>query len=275
MTEPERELVNMEIRKLEIRRIKEHELEKTLVLVWEVFQSEIAASYTEEGVQEFLKFIDYNFMKDLYNKGEIIFWGAFEEELIGTVAVGCDGHISLFFVKNEYQGLGIGKSLFQMMYNYCVEELKVKKITVNAAPGSVMKYIHMGMRQIGREEEKSGIRSVPMEMYASPTLVKPVEFNPKKKTDKKTIKTLIIAVAAVFAVFIGIMIFLGVVVFRNLTSVEVKTYNNGQWEEPFGDSYEDPMEEYYKEFFDFYEDYGNGYPGDYGDDSTVDEDTIL
>ena len=32
----------------------------------------------------------------------------------------------LFFVKNEYQGLGVGKTLFQMMYNYCVEELRVK-----------------------------------------------------------------------------------------------------------------------------------------------------
>ena len=52
MTGPERELVNMEIRKLEIRRLKEEELKMTLDLVWEVFQNEIAPSYTEEGVQE-------------------------------------------------------------------------------------------------------------------------------------------------------------------------------------------------------------------------------
>ena len=121
----------MEIRKLEIRRIKEEELGHALKLVWDVFEQEIKPSYTEEGVQEFLKFIDYNFMNELYTKGDIIFWGAFEEELIGTVAVRKDGHISLFFVKNEYQGMGIGKALFQMMYNYCVEELKVKKITDN------------------------------------------------------------------------------------------------------------------------------------------------
>ena len=77
--------------------------------------------------------------------------------------------------------MGVGKSLFQMVYNYCVEELKVKKITVNAAPQSVTKYIHMGMRQIGNVEEKCGICSVPMEMYASPTLIRPVEFRPKKR----------------------------------------------------------------------------------------------
>jgi len=154
----------MEIQRLEIRRLKEEELTAALNLVWEVFEQEIKPSYSEEGVQEFLKFINPDFMKDLHRKGEIIFWGAIEEELIGTVAVRTDGHISLFFVKNEYQGLGIGKALFQMMFHYCVEELKVKKITVNAAPQSVIKYIHMGMQQVGTEEEKCGICSVPMEM---------------------------------------------------------------------------------------------------------------
>ena len=88
----------MEIRKLEIRRIKEEELGHALKLVWDVFEQEIKPSYTEEGVHEFLRFIDYNFMNELYKKGDIIFWGAFEEELIGTVAVRPDGHISLFFV---------------------------------------------------------------------------------------------------------------------------------------------------------------------------------
>ena len=260
----------MEIRKLEIRRIKEEELAHALKLVWEVFEEEIKPSYTEEGVQEFLGFINYNFMRELYTKGDIIFWGAFEEEMIGTVAVRTDGHISLFFVKKEYQGMGIGKALFQMMFNYCVEELKVKKITVNAAPQSVMKYIHMGMRQVGPEEEKCGIRSVPMEMYASPTLVKPVEFHPKKKKDK-TVRNIIIAVAAGIMLFLGIMIFLCIVIFRNLTSVEENTYHNGMWEEPYEEYYGDPNEDYYERFFDFYEDYN----GNYGDDSSVDEDTVL
>ena len=277
----------MEIRRLEIRRIKEDELGKALTLVWDVFQKDVAPSYTEEGVQEFLKFIDYAHMKDLYTKGDIIFWGAFAEDLAGTMAVRNDGHISLFFVKNEYQGLGIGKALFQMMYNYCVEELKVKKITVNASPDSVMKYIHMGMRQVGREEERCGIRSVPMEMYASSTLVQPVEFRPKKKkNDNKTVKMIVIAVVIAIVLLLGSMIFLGITIFRNLTSVEVKTYNN-ILEEPYGDSYGDsygnPYGEYYDEFFDFYEDYNRDYnrdydgeyPGEYGDDSSVDEDTVL
>lgn len=232
----------MEIRKLEIRRLREEELAGALRLVWEVFEREIKPSYTEEGVQEFLKFVDYNFMKELYTKGEIIFWGAFEDELIGTVAVRTDGHISLFFVKDEYQRLGIGKTLFQMMFNYCVEELKVKKITVNAAPQSVVKYIHMGMRKIGREEERKGIRSVPMEMYASPTLVKSVEFQPQKN---KTLKAVIIAVIAAFVLLVGAMIFLGVLIFRNLTSVEVTTDYNSIWEEPYVTPYEDPYEDFY------------------------------
>ena len=203
----------MEIRKLEIRRLREEELSQALELVWEVFEKEIKPSYTEEGVQEFQKFIDHNQMRSLYTKGEIIFWGAFEEELIGTVAVRSDGHISLFFVKNEYQGLGVGKALFQMMYNYLVEELKVKKITVNAAPQSVAKYIHMGLRQMGNMEERNGICSVPMEMYASPTLVQPVKFRANKKKNHKKLK---IAAAVVIVLLIAGTIFAGVRMAKNV-----------------------------------------------------------
>ena len=253
----------MEIRKLEIRRIREEELGKALTLVWEVFQTEVAPSYTEEGVQEFLKFIDYHFMKDLYTKGEIIFWGAFEEELIGTMAVRSDGHICLFFVKNEYQGIGVGKALFQMMYNYCVEELNIKKITVNAAPNSVMKYIHMGMRQVEREEEKCGIRSVPMEMYASPTLVKPIEFRPKKKKNRnKLVAGIIVAIVALLI----LVAVLGFWLFKKMVNVEVRT--NEMWEEP----YVDPYGEFYDDFFgDFYDDYYDDYYGE----PTEDEPTYL
>lgn len=206
----------MEIRKLEIRRIKEEELGQALKLVWDVFEQEIKPSYSEEGVQEFLRYIDYNFMNELYTKGDIIFWGAFEEELIGTVAVRTDGHISLFFVKNEYQGQGVGKALFQMMYNYCVEELKVKKITVNASPQSVAKYIHMGMRQMGNMEERCGIRSVPMEMYASPTLVKPIVFG-KKKSRKRL---WIILISILVLLIVGIIVS-GIIAFKNFVRFEV------------------------------------------------------
>ena len=204
----------MEIRKLEIRRLKEEELESALSLVLGVFEREIKPSYTEEGVQEFLKFINYDFMRGAYTRGEIIFWGAFTDELIGTVAVRPDGHICLFFVKNEYQGLGIGKALFQMMYNYCVEELHVKKITVNAAPQSVAKYIHMGMRQIGNMEERNGIRSVPMEMYASPTLVKPVQFQEKKDRNKFwIILTILLALLLAASIFLGVRMIKNVIEF--------------------------------------------------------------
>ena len=62
----------MEIRKLEIRRLREEELAHALKLVWEVFEEEIKPSYTEEGVQEFLGFINYDFMKSAYDNHEMI-----------------------------------------------------------------------------------------------------------------------------------------------------------------------------------------------------------
>jgi len=241
----------MEIQKLEIRILKDEEIGKALTLVWKVFQDEIAQSYTEEGVQEFLRFIDYNFMKDLSNRGEIIFWGAFEEELIGTLAVRTDGHISLFFVKSEYQGLGIGKILFQMMYNYCVKELKVNKITVNSAPQSVIKYIHMGMRQAGDAEEKNGIRSVPMEMHASPALVEPIKYCPKKSKRKWWIILLVTIVILLAGVGM-----LGYNLYKKIVDAKTTISEDELWEEPYSDSYDDYYDDFYNDFFgDYYDDY--------------------
>ena len=110
----------MELQRLELRRLREEELRAALDLVWEVFEEEIKRSYSAEGINTFLDFINYEAMKERFDKEELTFWGAFEDELIGMMAVRPDGHITLFFVKKKYQGQGVGKALFQMVYNYLV-----------------------------------------------------------------------------------------------------------------------------------------------------------
>ncbi len=150
---------------MEIRILNEQELPKTLQLIEEVFMEVIAPTYKPEGVEEFHKFIEYDCIKSLHDKELIIFWGAFEDEkLKGTLAIRPDGHICLFFVRYDCQGQGIGRSLFQTMYDYCMNELMLDKITVNASLQAVDKYEHMGMRRIGGVNERNGIPSIPLEI---------------------------------------------------------------------------------------------------------------
>ncbi len=150
---------------MEIRMLQKQELLPALHLVWEVFAEDIAPSYTPEGVAEFQKFIRYDNMLSMFERGEVLCFGAFENgELRGTMAVRSTGHICLFYVKKDYQGKGIGHKLFSAGCDYCANRLRVNRITVHAAPGAVAKYHHMGMRQTDAEQNVNGIRYVPMEM---------------------------------------------------------------------------------------------------------------
>ena len=116
------------------------ELLPALHLVWEVFEEEIAPAYKPEGIESFRKFIHYDYISQVWQRGNLIFLGAYDnEELCGTLAIRPDGHIALFFVKKERQGRGIGRMLFQTAYQMCRYQLGVNKMTVHAAPKAAEK----------------------------------------------------------------------------------------------------------------------------------------
>lgn len=159
---------------MEIRRLGQTELLPALHLVWEVYADEIAPVSAPEGVASFQKFIKYDYISQIWARGHLIFFGAYEEGVLcGTLALRVDGHIALFFVKKQYQGRGVGRMLFGAAYHCCAQQLSAGRMTVNAAPGAVEKYVHMGLRPVAGEQEKDGMRYVPMEMYVNLKMVAP------------------------------------------------------------------------------------------------------
>ena len=100
--------------------------------------------------------------------------------------------------------------LFQAVYNYCAQKLGVSKITVNAAPGAVPKYAHMGMQAIGEEQQVNGIRYVPMEMQVIPGLMQPV---------KEKSKAPVIIVTAVCIAMVLVLIIAGVAIGRKVRHI--------------------------------------------------------
>lgn len=193
---------------MDVRILQQHEILPALHLVWEVFVEDVAPAYTPEGVARFREFIKYDNIRDMYQKGKITFFGAFEgTKLCGAMAVKSVGHICLFYVRKDCQGKGIGRMLFQADYNYCAQKLGVSKITVNAAPGAVPKYVHMGMHTIGEEQQVNGIRYVPMEMQVIQGLMQPV---------KEKSKAPVIIVTAVCIAMVLVLIIAGVAVGRKV-----------------------------------------------------------
>jgi hypothetical protein len=187
---------------MEVRMLQKPELLPALHLVWEVFAEDVAPSYTPEGVAEFQKFIKYDNMRAMYERREVVFFGAFEgTELCGIMAVKSIGHICLFYVKKNCQGKGVGRMLFASVYHFCAKQLRVSRITVNAAPEAAAKYQHMGMRQTEAEQNVNGMRFIPMEMYVSPADMQPMQQ--QKSHTSWLVGGVIAAVIGVMLVAVG------------------------------------------------------------------------
>ncbi|MGN1166077.1 MAG: GNAT family N-acetyltransferase [Lachnospiraceae bacterium] len=194
---------------MEVRNLQKKELLPALHLVWEVFAEEVAPLYPPEGVAEFQKFIKYDNIISMYQKQEIEFFGAFEgDELCGTIAVKSIGHICLFFVKKQWQKKGAGRMLYEAACDYCARKICVSRMTVNAAPGAVVVYQHLGMRQTGPMQQVNGISYIPMETYIN-------VVTPKKSQDKKR-TGLIIAGIVAGVLFIVLLMVGGVFLIRSI-----------------------------------------------------------
>lgn len=139
---------------LKIKKLAKKDISAALKLVLEVFMEFEAPEYTQEGVEEFR-----NSIEDEDFVGKLNFYGAFvNDELSGVLAMRAPQHISLFFVKAENQGKGIGRKLFERMK----KDYDVKLFTVNSSPFAVKIYEKLGFTADCPERTTSGIRYTPM-----------------------------------------------------------------------------------------------------------------
>lgn len=178
------------------------EVVEGLHLVWDVFIRENANSCTQQGIEEFARFIKMENFMPLVESGEMIVFGAVEGQDFGGVgAVRRDGHISLLFVRPDLRRKGIAKALVGEMCRYCTMQFALMRMTVNASVVSTEAYHHMGFRDLAPVQEKNGIRFVPMDLMISPANVRS-SYNGKKHTG------LFIGIAVtvlIFLIFLGLL----------------------------------------------------------------------
>lgn len=178
------------------------EVVEGLHLVWDVFIRENVNSCTQQGIEEFARFIKMENFMPLVESGEMIVFGAVEgQDLGGVGAVRRDGHISLLFVRPDLRRKGIAKALVGEMCRYCTMQFALMRMTVNASVVSTEAYHHMGFRDLAPVQEKNGIRFVPMDLMISPANVRS-SYNGKKHTG------LFIGIAVtvlIFLIFLGLL----------------------------------------------------------------------
>jgi predicted GNAT family N-acyltransferase len=133
-------------------------------LVAEVFTTDVAPSYKAEGVSEFLRYAAPEALAARLVKGNAALLAEDQHhELVGVAEVRDFSHISLLFVRGAKQRQGIGRALVSGAVQLCRDRRPDgATITVNASPNSVDAYERYGFVSTGPEQERNGIRFVPM-----------------------------------------------------------------------------------------------------------------
>lgn len=139
---------------LELRELVPAEYGEALLLARRVFMQYEAPEYSEAGAAAFMRALESSEYVD-----SLRIYGAFlGERLIGILALREHGaHIALFFVESDLQGKGIGRRLFDFVFDG-----RRGKITVNSSPYAVGIYESLGFSADSEEQISDGIRYIPM-----------------------------------------------------------------------------------------------------------------
>lgn len=143
-----------DVEELRVTQLRDEGASAAMELAWDVFLKFEATEYSQQGVETFRAYL-----QDRKQRKKLKIWGAVSDgELAGMIAVQ-DSHISLFFVREKYQGSGIGRALFQK----AAAGMK-RPVTVNSSPYAVEIYRRLGFEAAAPEQLEDGIRYTPMRL---------------------------------------------------------------------------------------------------------------
>ena len=134
-------------------------------LAWDTFVSFDAPDYSQEGIENFHRFVNDDMLRKMFLAGQYQLFVAVEnEKCVGMLSLRERQHISLLFVDEEYHRHGIATALINYLKRYALTEEGVDRLTVNSSPYAVGFYHKKGFRDTSEETEADGIRFTPMEL---------------------------------------------------------------------------------------------------------------
>lgn len=133
-----------------------------LRMVEETFRATLAPEFTEEGRGIFLGLLNEDAFRKRQSAGNKSYVAKDGDALVGLLEVRGRSHVLLLFVRQGFQGQGIGRNLLEA---YLVGEAwePGDVVTVNAAPGSAEFYGALGFKAKDEWKVRAGIRYLAME----------------------------------------------------------------------------------------------------------------
>ena len=151
--------------KIMVRCAYSSDWEGAIKLAWDTFVRYKAPGYSQEGIENFRKFVNDDMLRKMFLAGHYqLFVAVFEGKYLGMLSLREKKHISLLFVDGDCHGNGIGKALIRFVSKYVLEEEGIDKMTVNASPYALGFYHKMGFVDLREEMEADGIIFTPMEL---------------------------------------------------------------------------------------------------------------
>jgi GNAT superfamily N-acetyltransferase len=151
-----------------IEHMEKADIEPVVVLVREVYNEFVAPGYAPRGNDTFYGFIREDAMLQRLDAGSMVFTARESGAITGMIEIRDGSHISLFYVKKDCQGRGIGSALFR----HAVERIRefhpgTGAVTVNSSPFAAPIYESLGFVKVSELQEKNGIKYVPLEFKIS------------------------------------------------------------------------------------------------------------
>jgi len=145
--------------------MKPGEEETVSRLVARVFHGHVAPLFAEEGIEEFLRYIDPGAILARLERNSFLLVATGGGQMVGAIAVRDYEHVSLLFVETAFQRQGIGRDLLDRAVETCrTRRPDLREVDVNSSPNAVPAYERLGFRQLRPEQIENGIRFVPMVM---------------------------------------------------------------------------------------------------------------
>ena len=150
------------MRDIIVKHTEAKDWDAAIAVAWITFQqiasqvsSEEAASAFRDGLTSTQLYIE--FLQGRYP----LFCAYSGKKIVGVLALRNMAHISLLFVRKEFQGRGIGTRLLKECVAYCREH-GILDLTVNAISTGVPFYLANGFTAFAEERLEQGLRYTPM-----------------------------------------------------------------------------------------------------------------
>ena len=148
-----------------IREVAEQDRKRAIDLVNDMSSEFVAVGYSEQGRNTFESYLKTKLQEVTadVNAGHKKMWAYYQgDEILGVIAVQNASHISLLFVAKSHHKKGIAKRLLHFALEEITKDAAITQITVNSSPYAVEAYGHLGFVKTTEQQEKDGIRFIPM-----------------------------------------------------------------------------------------------------------------